>query len=85
MKPRRLQNREAGSPPRWWRGPLQSWVFAAFAVYAAFLLVTEHRAHAFDILLYGFTSLCVLVLLLNGMHAGVEEEEQQTTDQERLR
>ena len=64
---------------------LKGWLFAAFAAYAAFLLVTEHRAHAFDFLLYAFTSLCVLLLVLNAMHACAEEPDASADDQKESR
>ncbi|MEW6703624.1 MAG: DUF2933 domain-containing protein [Pseudomonadota bacterium] len=64
------------------RAPLSSWVFAAFAAYAVFLLVTEHRAHAFEMVLYAFASLCVLLLVLHAMHAGVDAPEEASTDPE---
>ena len=47
------------------------WVFVAFAVIAAFFLLTEHRAHLFGVLPYLLLLACPLMHLFHhGGHGG---------------
>ncbi len=40
---------------------MKSWIFWAFAGIAAFFLLTEHRAHAFQVLPYALLLACPLL------------------------
>ena len=51
------------------RGVAGRWVFWGFAAVAAFLLITEHRAHVFEFLPFVLLAACPLMHLLHG-HGG---------------
>ena len=62
-------NRDMRGPRRsaWWQGRY-GLVLCGFLVVAAFLLLTEHRAHLFGVLPYLFLAACPLMHLF--MHHG---------------
>jgi hypothetical protein len=62
------------TPRPWWQ--LSSpWIFIGFAAIAAFFLITEHRAHAFQWLPLLLLAACPLMHLFHGHggHGGHED------------
>ena len=48
-------------PPRWWAG---LWLLVPFLPVAVFLLVAEHRVHAFGLIPYALVVFVAVALLL---------------------
>jgi len=63
---------------------LSTWILVAFMAIALFLLLAEHRAHAFGWWPHLLLGVCVLLLYLGGAHAGrIEEQRRHQTPEDR--